>query len=274
MKIKNVNLVIIHGMGDQQVGYSVVFQAKIVNSLNARGFKSDCIRFEEIYWADVLRAQEEKIFERANYNNDLAFEGLRQFFVNALGDAIAYQPMVSRDTKSVKPDADRIEVYDEIHTVVRRSITKLTEADPDAPLVIVAHSLGTIVASNFIWDNQIPGGIKEPLQNLTGLITCGSPIAIWTLRYKTLGKSITFPHAGLDSTFKEKAKWLNFYDKDDIIAYPLKKVNDGYAKNVTEEKQINVGKIYESWNPMSHTGYLEDEDFTSEVGKYLEYLMS
>ncbi len=268
MKIKNVNIAIIHGMGEQQVGYSKIFQTKVINSLNVRGFETDCVRFEEIFWADVLSEQEEKVFERANYSDDLTYRGMRKFFANALGDAIAYQPRV-------KSTSDSIEVYECIHNILDTSFERLYEADPNAPLVFIAHSLGTIIASNYIWDNQHSNyGLKEPLDKLTGFITCGSPLGIWTLRYKTLGNSITFPHKGLQAKYKEKAKWINLYDRDDVIAYPLKNINDGYKNNLTIEKEINVGRTLEHWNPMSHTGYLEDADFVSEVVEYLEFLMS
>lgn len=268
MNINKVNLAIIHGMGEQQVGYSKVFQSKVINSLNVRGFDSDCVRFEEIFWADVLREQEEKVFERANYGEDLTYHGLRRFFANALGDAIAYQPRI-------KSTSDSIEVYEGIHNILDTSFKRLYEVDPDAPLVFIAHSLGTIIASNYIWDNQDSNDVlKSPLDKLTGFITCGSPLGIWTLRYKTLGESIVFPHSGLRADYKEKAKWINLYDRDDVIAYPLKNINEGYKKNLTIEKEINVGRSLEHWNPMSHTGYLEDADFVSEVGEYLEFLMS
>jgi hypothetical protein len=99
--VKKVNLAIIHGMGDQERGYSDTFQEMVTNNLRSRGFEDVVVNFEEIFWADVLREQEIKVYERANYKGDLEWTDLRRFFVNALGDAIAYQPMVSDANRSL-----------------------------------------------------------------------------------------------------------------------------------------------------------------------------
>ncbi|MCA1706464.1 MAG: hypothetical protein LC808_25650 [Actinobacteria bacterium] len=51
---------------------------------------------------------------------------------------------------------------------------------------------------------------------------------------------------------------MNLYDEDDVIAYPLKCLNDAYAASVAEDVQVNVGNILTMWNPASHTGYWSD----------------
>lgn len=64
-------------------------------------------------------------------------------------------------------------------------------------------------------------------------------------------------------------RWLNFYDKDDIIAYPLKGLSEHYAAAVSDEQEINVGSAATSWNPSCHNGYWEDPDFYKPVARYL-----
>ena len=61
----------------------------------------------------------------------------------------------------------------------------------DAPLVVVAHSLGSVIASDFIWDAQHPergrgvaaeaGTDFEGMRTLAGLVTLGSNLPLFTL---------------------------------------------------------------------------------------------
>lgn len=65
------------------------------------------------------------------------------------------------------------------------------------------------------------------------------------------------------------AKWLNYYDPDDVLGYPLKPINAEYRKVVSKDIAINTGGILTSWNPMAHNGYWTDNDFTKPVAKYI-----
>ncbi|MEE4245244.1 MAG: hypothetical protein V2I33_07520, partial [Kangiellaceae bacterium] len=73
----------------------------------------------------------------------------------------------------------------------------------------------------------------------------------------------------LPEDFAQRAKWLNFYDKDDIVAYPIKGINDQYGEAVDGDYEINVGNAATSWNPACHNGYWEDKDFIKPVAKFL-----
>ena len=82
-------------------------------------------------------------------------------------------------------------------------------------------------------------------------------------------KPIKFPAPGLPSGLKKKARWLNFYDPDDILGYPLKPINSDYRKVVTKDIAINAGGFFSSWNPLSHNGYWKDNDFTKPVSNLI-----
>ena len=58
---------------------------------------------------------------------------------------------------------------------------------------------------------------------------------------------------------------MNFYDRDDVIGYPLKCLNDAYDRSVTDDRQVNVGNLLTMWNPASHVGYLQDGDVVGPV---------
>ena len=79
---------------------------------------------------------------------------------------------------------------------------------------------------------------------------------------------IEFPPGELTAALKRKAIWLNFYDPDDVLGYPLKAINADYRKAVTKDIPINVGG-FSSWNPLAHGGYWTDNSFTKPVAKLI-----
>ncbi|WP_308377918.1 hypothetical protein [Streptomyces sp. ISL-98] len=84
----------------------------------------------------------------------------------------------------------------------RRIRARVTEAVGDGPAVVVAHSLGTIVALEALHELRA----AVPL-----FVTLGSPLAMRTVvRPKLVPQPPGTPH-GL-------ACWLNFWDRDDVIA--------------------------------------------------------
>ncbi len=73
---------------------------------------------------------------------------MRRFMVYSVSDAAAYR----------KADDSKDTVYDDIHARVDLVMDKLDDpANPDRPLVVLAHSLGGHIMSNYIWDLQKPG---------------------------------------------------------------------------------------------------------------------
>lgn len=122
--------------------------------------------------------------------------------------------------------------------------------------------------SNFIWDAQHDRGYPEGpafgswsdferMRTLTSFTTFGCNIPLFTLSYLQEGdvRACQFPPDSLHPSLKRVAKWLNFYDEDDVLGYPLKGLSDSYREAVTEDIRINVGGLFGFWNPVSHGGY-------------------
>jgi len=82
-------------------------------------------------------------------------------------------------------------------------------------------------------------------------------------------EAIAFPGGGLPSDVATKARWLNYYDKDEVLGYPLKPISQSYDALVNEDIEINVGGFGASFTPLSHTAYWTDNDFTKPVAKFL-----
>ena len=83
----------------------------------------------------------------------------------------------------------------------------------------------------------------------------GSPLALWSLRYEKgeLDAPIEFPGPGLAKRYpKVETEWVNLYEKDDIIAYPLRPLSDSYAKVVKEDRAVAVKGLPISMTPLIH----------------------
>ncbi len=263
---------IIHGVGKQDEhfadGMKAELQQRFASQLpSAVSFPEAEIVIEPVYWAPVLQKKEDRLWERMKGAAHLDFLDLRQMMIDIAADAVAYQPAPN----------DR-DVYDNIHHIVARALRRLAQkAGSDAPLAVIAHSLGTVIASNYFYDLQtahrrplsgkvrsVVGRTPSPLEagkTFARLFTMGSPIAIWSLRYGNFGKPVRL-------TYRDK-EWLNFFDEDDIIGYPLRTVNTLYKKSVTRDVPVNVGNLLTSWNPASHMGYWTDNDVTVPIAESL-----
>ncbi len=269
---------IIHGMGSQKRGFSKAMQERLRNAFRKQGGNSNDLLFQELFWADILGERQERLFRNTNYRDDLSYSCLCKFIISALGDAIAYQ------RNSPSPDSNS--VYYLIHERIGSDLHELWKkaGEQNIPLVLMGHSLGGVILSNYIWDAQkclregtdfacrIEDNPFENLSSLVGLITFGTTIALWSLRFHEFDSPISFPPelCREASSLEQKARWLNFYDRDDVLAYPLRHLSSAYENlSSLEDVEVNVGNVYSSWNPLSHQGYWKDANFLRPVARFL-----
>ncbi len=265
----SIAVAIIHGMGMQKEDFSKPLQQGIAKYYDSLGenYNWHDLLFSEIFWSDILNPQQHTLFERLNRKR-LDYQSLRQFFVTYLGDVIAYQAIEDKNTSDANP------FREEIHQRIKDGIASYTQVkgfDDNTPLVLIGHSLGTVMMFNYIWhhQHQTSGHPFTLGHTLCGFITLGSPLALWTLRYPGFGKPFDFPGKALNANLKERAKWLNIYDRDDVFAYPLKPINQAFDETVSEDIECNVGHALASWNPLSHGDYYEDKDVHLYIAQFL-----
>lgn len=137
-------------------------------------------------------------------------------------------------------------IYGSIHEKIRSTLAdiRVELGDVDKPLIVVAHSLGGLIMSNYVCDAE-HGSTSEdgcrPLsewsaferaETLVDLVTMGCNIPLFTLAYDEI-ESITFPPATLEPGLLDVARWLNVYDRDDVLGYPIKQLSKSYGRAVT-----------------------------------------
>ncbi len=287
-----LGVLIVHGMGSQKRGFS----DELVAELESRIGNSSEICWQEVYWADVLNYREEKLCADMKVDTKLDYSRIRRFVITAFGDALAYQRVPG-------PDED---VYSQIHGIIRDNLSKLRSSlrqdlpasAPDCPIVVIAHSLGCHIISNYIWDHQQSEKLRangkrrkrnksfgkndlERMNTLAGIITFGCNIPLFSLAYKE-ALAIDFPPPNLQKhfpktdqkTLQKTVKLLNFHDIDDVLGYPLKPLSPSFNQAVSEDIAIDAGFPLLSNTPLSHSMYWTDDNFTKPVAKQLNDLLN
>jgi len=259
-----IAIAFIHGIGRTEPGYSAAIQRALTRRF-ARlvGRESpDAARelvFEEVNWSAALQLREDRLWRRLLPDGPMRYKRLRRFLVDFAADAVAYQPAPSDRT-----------AYDAVHREVAGRLARLAErAGPKAPLCVIAHSLGTVIASNYLYDLMkqersfmcpsvraiINGTPMERGETFSLFYTLGSPIALWSLRFPRFGEPVRFPSSALAHHHPGLIPaWINVYDPDDVIGYPLQALNSSYRAAVTEDIPEYAGTIFTSWNPHSQVG--------------------
>jgi hypothetical protein len=279
---KRIGVLIIHGMGAQKPGFSAGLRDALTGTL---ANPPERVVWEEIYWAGVLEPRETDLWRvmRTAEEPDgapipLDWRSIREFVVHNFGDAIAYH----RDQQA--------SAYNDVHAVISRSIHDLNASlgDPGAPIVVMAHSLGSHMMSNYLWDRQHGAGTSpdplEEIPTLAAMVTFGCNIPLFSLSYR-VAKPINLPGPAITNPrVKAASRWLNFLDRDDVLGWPLRPL---YAKDLgvldeaqkgtverMEDREINVGGAFTAWNPAAHGAYWTDGDFVAPVAGYLDRLFA
>lgn len=268
---KNLAVAIIHGIGEQTEDFAKDFMAEI-----RKNFSKKLVHLVEnpgaylflqpIQWASIFKEREESLFDKIVSEPKLDFQRLRKFIIHYVGDMIAYQPVETGKHN-----------YERIHELIGKNLNQLSKmAGTESPLCVISHSLGSVIASNYFYDLQFtkrnvttvvnPFSPLEKGDTLTLFYTLGTTLPLWSLRYHNFNRPINIPSNQLQNYHPDlKGEWINFYDKDDILGFPLKAVNENYQKAVSEDREVNVGGMLTSWNPLCHISYFKDLDIINSI---------
>ena len=267
-----VAVAIIHGMGADKHGFSHPLQrgiAKAFTKLKLSHHWDDLV-FQEIRWADILTPTQELLYQRITQRYPLRYRRLRRFFIEYLGDVVAYL----FDNDCNHNETFRAQVFSRCEQSLK-SFESVSGFDKEkTPLVIIGHSLGSVVLLDYLNQQyKQSSSMMTICQRLCGIITLGSPLALWSLKDTSLSAPFPFLDLSLPGVSQSLAKWLNIYDKDDVIAYPLKTINEHWAQAVSEDVAINVGGPLTSWNPLSHQGYWQNRRVHKQIAAFLAALV-
>ena len=260
----------VHGMGVQDSGFSHETRKRLRDltsqyveevqtikgaSKNNRYFIGDNdLEFSDVWWAPKTDYIQSELIDRLLHDSEtdkeLGWLKFRKFFMWFLGDVLAYQRQPQSRT-----------MYDVIHAEIESGLKNLIDLDSSIQITVVAHSLGTVVASDYLYN---VGPYKDKLSPFvpTNFFTWGSPIAIWTLM-------VGHPQEADQpvQVEQEHGVWVNILDDDDIIGYPLRNINRAYRDAVTLDYITQIGRPLERNSPFSHSKYWTDENSLKPVAR-------
>lgn len=279
---KKLAVIFIHGMGETKRGYS----NELVEQLSLMLPDSwEDIHFGEIYYQDIFQDNQSRLLDKYKRNDDIDWIKLRKFVLFGFSDAAGFERNSSYPNSPYELVQNRI--LDQIDAAY-------DEVGENGKVVLIAHSLGCHIISNYIWDVQsveakqgawMYGGFEDSppgsgLDKFRRLKTlkylyfsgCNIPIFIAGLSQSKI-KSITASRKGYSY------KWKNFYDPDDALGWPLKSLNNrngdnSYKTQVTEDNAINVGSLITMWNPLSHKAYWNDHEFLASLSDDIDSLIT
>lgn len=156
------------------------------------------------------------------------------------------EPLSARLVALVTADVAKYLANPAIHQAVNQGVLNAFTAHQDA--VVVAHSLGTVVAYNVLMSRPHPfAPVAAPL-----FVTLGSPLAVNAIKSRL--RPHTFP--------KPVGQWYNAMDPDDVVAlYPL--TNKHFLTGGTIVNHDDV----DNWTDNQHgiAGYLDDAQVAKRI---------
>jgi hypothetical protein len=266
--MKEVALITLHGMGKVKLSYYSELEQMLKSRL---GDKWAQVSFQNVQYAPILQKPEDDLWASmvATPENELDGTKLRQFFLFGFGDAGSLEHSAHTDKKQY------IVVQQEIQKALDHALLDF-DGDATKPVVIIAHSLGCQVISNYLWDAQHKSNIfsKSPtdgtaqskfraLNSLTNLVTTGCNIPLF-IAGLTDRRCFAKP--------SDSFVWDNFYDPDDVLGWPLKQLGPTYS--IVRDHPVNSGGLLSSWNIASHGCYWSDADVVSPLADILKSKMT
>jgi hypothetical protein len=283
-----VALITVHGMGETPRDYAAgVFgemRSRLGPALRERA------AFYSVYYQDILQKNEQLVWDRVDSGSKVHYDALRKFMLFGFADAAGLE------NRKEDPGS----VYELAQGQIARALLAACTANQDMPVVFLAHSLGCQVLSSYIYDAQkalgggrVEAGIWRDIDawsrpalgrvltgrekqflaagTCSGLVTTGCNIAIFVAAHKEMHIKPIAPPTPL-------FRWLNLYDPDDVLGWPLQPLSEGYRVMV-EDRVINAGQgavgwMLKSWNPLSHNSYWQDGEVLEPLAGMLRRLVS
>ena len=297
-----------HGIGtyrDDSEGaseYRPFYKELFKRTKKSLGSAADDVVWKPVYWSNgplhTRQAQLLKEQRRAGRALGLFGRSTFSFAIGGLGDAAGYQ----LPARGAEPDwaSYRRSAYAEIQFSVRRAIREAVDeagGGDDIPVVATAQSMGCHVLSSYAWDAEcVPARVTgdpdeslssvERLETMSSVTFTGCNIPILTMGEPRNSK---FP---LKVRKKFGGSWLNFYDKDDVLGYPIEpeyasyfgksqdpfvpELRDGRKPSkelMPEDREVEIGNLLTGWNAASHVDYDENKDVINAIAAQLRHAL-
>lgn len=265
--LKKVGILVVHGIGRQRLPpdnqalklmYSRKLYGKVAKKL-AKKYQCSSSQFMwlEANYAHVFNSVQSEYYHRLG--DKINRSRIRQIVIENLGDAAAYNP------RSNAKDAEA-SAFHLVHESIAKSLKKIkAECVPNAPLIVLAHSLGGQVMIDF-FTHRYDDWSSDYGLSLQRFITFGCNIPLFSFGQNT---SQLQGINSLGDAIQKSPWWLNYYDRDDVLGYPLAQTNDAFKQlehtGKLQDIPVNAGNIFTRWNTLSHMAYWSNNAIANQI---------
>lgn len=278
----DVALVTLHGMGETDDDYA----ERLFSGVRARlGADAGRVGFLPVHYQRPLQRHQDWVRAQMEAHG-LRSRRARRFVLSHLSDAVGLEAGKDADDSS----------YTGTQACIAERLLEAYAATADGPVIVVAQSLGAQVVSSYLYDAQrwrasrddarigppsaglwrdgrrsIEATLRRPVSDaeldylrgdtVRALLTTGCNIPVFVAAHARMNvRAIEAPTVGFE--------WHNYYDRDDILGWPLQPLGGGYEQLV-EDHAVDAGRWYERWNWLSHRGYWSQRDVLVELVRQL-----
>lgn len=286
-------LLCMHGMGDLD-RKSFQDEIKLLkNSLRKHlldQFDHVYIPDQGIFYSDLTENYQLKIIKKMQKSiSPNLYSKIRDFCLYGFSDAVAFCTYHS---------AANTQQYTAVQDRIYQALRDVRTTCGDVPVIILTQSLGCQILSNYLWDAQVslkghphPASIWAPAQHskyessdfltlktLKTWITTGCNIPIFVSGFEHI-RAVETERDGYNF------KWINIYDKDDVLGFPLTPLSvsfdqghsghgQSYDEAVKEDIQLNAGNGFfgrlKGMTPLSHLQYWTDKKVLNIIADRLK----
>lgn len=285
---KKAALLTVHGMGRTDDNYNQEFLAELRNTL---GDKFEQLHIGTVNYQKILQPNEDIVWGKMG--KQVRWDPVRKFLLFGFADAAGLE--------TNKESLNSVYSLAQIN-IVQNLLEAKKAIGPKGKVIIIAQSLGCQVTSCYFWDaqqhklnNDVKHGIWQNIKKVENKITqSNEPLSdedIAFLRgdtftiFFTTGCNIPIfvaAHATVDilpfNKPSENFAWHNFYDKDDVLGWPLAGLSEQYK--IVVDHPINasgggfIGWLMKSWNPAAHLQYWTDDDVIKPLADELKKILT
>jgi hypothetical protein len=266
-----VAVVFVHGIFNQELEFAAPMEAALRARLPSG--KNRYVQFVPVEWARAVRIRQRELMNqvRGEYP-DILYNRFRRFLIEGLGDAAAYH-------KSNPPEHSS---YRHIQNHITETLYQLDQHPvKNRPLIFIAHSLGCHIVSSYAWDiNKLKQRPRDDIQDerirefwdqlqkspfrrldtFAGFVTLGSNMPLFTFPFSPDevrpitsvpgdGLRAAFPGRELEDAVREKARWLNFFSKRDILGFPLRPLYYAYDVSLLDDIDVQSESLTSRFVP-------------------------
>jgi hypothetical protein len=276
-----------HGIGsyfDRYEDAALRYDRQLQDGLRKRlGGDFDSIAWKAVLWsAQKLERRQQELIRRRRPPR--LWKMLFEFVSANLCDATAYR---LPDRKEDYEESSYFVVQKMVREALQELESEIGKAADETPLLCIAESMGCRVLSGYAWDvaqdrERIVGKGGDPasltsfqqLHTLAGLVYTGCNLPLLTMDVEQNAlMPMRLPRHPLPHDRAFTANWLNFYDDDDVLGYPIADQYAAYfggkhphrerfegwgrapdAEQAPRDRQVRVRHIL-GWTPLAHVHY-------------------